>query len=92
MRNLIPPAGDNPTGTIEFRLYGFNAACSGTPVDDVTVTVDGDGSYTTPNPYMPSFSGPDEGEFCWTATYSGDANNTPATAYGAAFYQIGLVD
>jgi len=47
--------GDQPTGTIEFRLYSQGNApggtCFGTPVADETVTVTGNGAYTTPTGY-----------------------------------------
>jgi hypothetical protein len=68
--------GDNPGGTIEFQLYGPSATpvCSGTPVDDETVTVSGNGSYTTPAGATPAQAG----TYWWTASYSGDANNSPA--------------
>ena len=36
--------GDGPTGTITFTLYGPN----GHALDTATVTVNGDGTYTTP--------------------------------------------
>jgi hypothetical protein len=69
--------GDNPTGTIEFQLYGpsATASCSGTAVFDKTVTVTGDGSYPSP-----SFTPAQTGTYWWTASYSGDANNTAVTS------------
>jgi hypothetical protein len=69
-------AGDNPTGTITFNLYGptATASCTGTPVDTETVAVTGNGSYTTPVGATPS----QVGTYWWTASYSGDANNNPA--------------
>ena len=65
-----------PGGTIEFELYGpsATAACSGTPVDDETVTVSGNGGYTTPTGATPSQAG----TYWWTASYSGDTSNNPA--------------
>jgi hypothetical protein len=70
-------AGYNLTGTIEFKLYygGDWLTCSGTPVADETVTVTGNGTHATPNAYLPSLAA----AYIWTATYSGDANNNPAT-------------
>jgi hypothetical protein len=71
--------GDNPTGTIEFKLYDPDATdCSGPVVADETVTVTGNGTYTTPNAIVPDFSGLDA-TYQWTASYSGDATNIPAT-------------
>jgi hypothetical protein len=70
--------GDHPGGTIEFQLYP-TADCSGSPVDDETVTVTGDGAYTTPTGYT---SAP-AGTYSWTASYSGDAaNNATGTTCG----------
>jgi hypothetical protein len=80
--------GDNPTGTIEFKLYGPSAAadCSGTPVDDETVTVSGDGGYTTPAGAKPA----QVGTYWWTASYSGDTSNGPAASgCGAESVTIG---
>ena len=68
--------GSNPTGTIEFKLYGPNTAvCSGSVVADETVTVTGNGTYTTPQGVVP----PASGFYGWAASYSGDAGNTSAT-------------
>ncbi|HSC04380.1 MAG TPA: hypothetical protein VLC49_13705 [Solirubrobacteraceae bacterium] len=66
--------GDNPTGTLTFRLYGpNNATCTGTPADEVTMAVAGNGAYQ-----VPSFTPTAPGVYRWRATYSGDANNNPA--------------
>jgi hypothetical protein len=69
--------GDNPTGTIEFQLWGPGATadCTGTPVFDQTVAVSGNGSYTSP-PFTPSQAG----TYWWAASYSGDTNNSPAAS------------
>ena len=64
--------GYHPTGTIEFQLYP-TADCSGTPADDETAAVTGDGTYTTPAGVTPA-----AGAYSWTAFYSGDTNNAPA--------------
>lgn len=63
--------GNNPTGTITFRVYGPNdATCSGAAVFTSTVPVSGNGNYTsgafTPNAV---------GTYRWIASYSGDAGN-----------------
>jgi len=65
--------GDNPTGTITFNLYGPSSQpdCSTAPVDTETVTVNGNGSYTTLNGAIPA----QEGTYWWTASYGG----TPTT-------------
>ncbi|MDB5357471.1 MAG: hypothetical protein JWN24_3924 [Phycisphaerales bacterium] len=67
--------GFNPTGTIIFTLYnGSNVL-----VDTETVTVNGNGTYTTPTGYMLPTAGAVTGAYQWDATYSGDANNFLAT-------------
>jgi hypothetical protein len=65
--------GYQPTGTIEFQLYA-TPDCSGSPVDDETLTVTGNGTYTTPTGATPAQAG----TYSWTARYSGDTANTPA--------------
>jgi hypothetical protein len=80
--------GYNLTGTIGFKLYGPSATadCSGTAVDDETVTVNGNGSYTTAAGFTPTQAG----TYWWTASYSGDTNNTTASAgCGAESVTIG---
>jgi hypothetical protein len=68
--------GVNPTGTITFTLKGPG----GEIVDVETVTVHGDGTYSTPNGFLPTAIGTDE----WQASYSGDANNPAVTSpFGA---------
>jgi len=63
--------GDNPSGTITFKLYGPTpTTCTGTPVATVTTTVHGDGDYTSPST-TPSGAG----SYVWVASYSGDSNN-----------------
>ncbi|MGD0247384.1 MAG: hypothetical protein ABSB59_44660 [Streptosporangiaceae bacterium] len=70
--------GSSPTGMITFNLYGPSAAasCSGTPVDTETAAVTGNGDYTTPAGATPSQAG----TYWWTASYGGDAGNTPAAS------------
>ncbi len=59
--------GASPTGTLTFTL----TSPGGPVVDTETVTVNGAGTYTTPNGYLPSAVG----TYQWSASYSGDANN-----------------
>jgi hypothetical protein len=59
--------GFNPTGTITFTLD----SPGNTTVDTETVTVNGNGTYTTPTGFIPFAAGTDD----WTAIYSGDVNN-----------------
>ena len=48
-----------------------------------TVTVSGNGTYTTPIGFTLPTSGTVIGTYQWVATYSGDANNNPvASAIG----------
>jgi len=59
------------TGTITFTLYNP----SNVLVDTETVTVCGNGSYTTPTAYTLPTSGTAAGTYQWDAIYSGDSNN-----------------
>ena len=59
------------TGTITFTLY-----LGSTLVDTETVSVSGNGSYTTPTGYTLPTTGTVTGTYQWDATYSGDTNNT----------------
>jgi hypothetical protein len=66
--------GENPTGTITFKLYGASdTGCSEPPVFTSTVTVAGNNDYTSA-----SFVPPTTGVYRWVASYSGDAINNPA--------------
>ena len=70
--------GYHPTGTITFTLF-----LGGALLDTETVTVSGNGSYTTPTGYTLPSSGMVTGTYEWLANYSGDANNNPSgTALG----------
>ena len=69
--------GVNPTGTITFNLYGPNdATCANPPVFTDTETVSGNGNYTTNPAFVPTAIG----VYRWTASYSGDVLNDPATS------------
>jgi hypothetical protein len=66
--------GFNPTGTITFNLYGpGDATCSAAAVFTSTVPVAGNGNYPSA-----SFTPTATGTYRWIASYSGDANNSPA--------------
>jgi sugar lactone lactonase YvrE len=67
--------GFSPGGSITFILYA-TANCSGPAVDQEQVAVGGNGTYVTPVGYGSSGAG----NYQWTVTYSGDANNLPATS------------
>ena len=68
--------GFRPTGSIVFTLFHNGGS---TPVDTETVTVNGNGTYTTPTGFtLPTF-GTVTGTYQWDATYSGDTNNQTAS-------------
>ncbi|MGH9125184.1 MAG: hypothetical protein ACRDZ8_10730 [Acidimicrobiales bacterium] len=74
--------GFSPTGTITFNLFGpGDAACTGTAAFSTTVTVNGDGSYTS-EPFISTAVG----TYQWLASYDGDPDSLPAgpTACGEA--------
>lgn len=64
-------------GTIDFRVYGpDDATCSGTAVfSDLANAVSGNGDYTS-DAFTPSAVG----TYKWVVSYSGDANNSPASS------------
>ena len=67
--------GSNPTGTLTFQLFGpGNGDCSGTPIFTSSVTVAGNGSYTSA-----AFTPSAPGTYRWVVIYSGDANNAAVT-------------
>jgi uncharacterized repeat protein (TIGR01451 family) len=67
--------GSDPTGTITFDLYD-NSTCSGTPLDEETASVSGNGTYTTST----GFTSTKAITYYWVARYGGDTNNKKATA------------
>ena len=73
--------GDVPTGTITFKLFGpTDATCAGTPAFTNTVTVTGNGTYSTSKGFKSNAAG----TWHWTATYSGDAINLLSSTACAA--------
>uniref|UniRef100_UPI0005945613 DUF11 domain-containing protein n=1 Tax=Gorillibacterium massiliense TaxID=1280390 RepID=UPI0005945613 len=72
-------AGYYPTGTITFRLLAPDGA---TTVDTETVTVNGNGTYTTPTGFTLPSTGSVAGTYTWTASYGGDSNNAAASDQG----------
>jgi hypothetical protein len=65
--------GVNPTGSITFKLFDLSdPTCSGTPIFTNTVSVNGNGTYSTSSGFTGAVA---EGTYHWTATYSGDPNN-----------------
>ena len=68
--------GYNETGSLTFTLYAQDGT---TVLDSETVTVSGNGTYTTPTGYTLPTTGAVAGTYQWVASYDGDANNTSAT-------------
>ena len=60
--------GDGPTGTVTFTLTAPN----GSTADTQTVSVNGDGTYSTPTGVLAT----QVGTYYWVAAYSGDTDNT----------------
>ena len=77
--------GYNPTGTITFTLFHNGGT---TPVDTETVTVSGNGTYTTPTGFPLPSTGTAIGTYQWDATYNGDGNNNGASDTGSAAEQV----
>ena len=71
------------TGSITFTLY-----LGSTLVDTETVSVSGNGSYTTPTGYTLPTTGTVTGTYQWDASYNGDSNNTSASENNAAAEQV----
>ncbi len=81
--------GSSPTGSITFSLYAPSQTCgSGAPAYTQTVTISGDGSYSTTNTTVANMAG----TWSWTAMYSGDSNNSGATsACGTETVSVAMV-
>jgi hypothetical protein len=90
--------GDNPTGAITFSLWapGVTPGCirgkgCTYPVYSDTVTVRGDGAYSTATGSNPGgYTANALGTYQWVASYSGDANNySTVTNFGAEPVTVG---
>jgi uncharacterized repeat protein (TIGR01451 family) len=88
--------GASPVGTITFDLYD-NPNCSGDPVHEETVSVDGNGTYETADGVQLNTAG----TYYWVATYNGDDNNKtamsgcgdePVSVKGAAIHILKTAD
>jgi uncharacterized repeat protein (TIGR01451 family) len=66
--------GASPTGTIVWNVYRTNDMTCSNSLGTVQDTVNGDGTYTSPD-FMP----PSVGGYQWVATYSGDSQNVTAS-------------
>ncbi|WP_427887348.1 prealbumin-like fold domain-containing protein [Kribbella sp. GL6] len=68
----------SPTGSVTFKLFApADATCSGSAAFSQTVTVSGNGTYSTSNA---AFVASTLGTWRWLVTYSGDGNNNPTTS------------
>jgi uncharacterized repeat protein (TIGR01451 family) len=76
--SVILGGGFHPTGTITFTLLAPGGGAVGTE----TVTVSGNGTYTTPTGFTLPAAGTVTGTYQWEASYSGDANNSAAIDQG----------
>lgn len=84
--SAVLSAGYYETGTITFTLHGP----SGNLVDTETVTVNGNGTYTTPTSYtLPTTAA--TGTYQWDASYSGDGNNNAASETDNTNEQVTVV-
>ncbi len=75
--------GYHETGTITFTLF-----LGSTLVDTETVTVSGNGTYTTPTGYTLPTTGTVTGTYQWDATYNGDGNNNTVSDTNATNEQV----
>jgi hypothetical protein len=72
----IISGGQNPTGTVTFRLYGpDDATCARPAAFTTSRPVTGNGTYTS-DMLVPTVPG----VYRWVASYSGDANNAAVTS------------
>lgn len=69
--SAVLAGGNAPTGTITFKVFGpNNATCSGSGASTSTVSVAGNGTYTSAPVTVTK-----AGTYRYTASYGGDANN-----------------
>ena len=73
------------TGDITFTLY-----CGNSLVDTETVSVSGNGSYTTPTGYTLPTTGTVTGTYQWDASYGPDGNNNAASDNNNANEQVAV--
>src|SRR6185503_637218 len=77
--NLTGTGGAAAGGTITFKLYG-PSSCTTLAYTSPTVTVSGNGTYTTPDPQFVPLS---TGTYYWVAVYSGSSPNTNGVTHNA---------
>ena len=94
LSNITPPtltdtatlaAGYYETGDITFTLYYGNSL-----VDTETVSVSGNGSYTTPTGYTLPTTGTVTGTYQWDASYGPDGNNNSVSDNNNANEQVAV--
>lgn len=83
----ILSGGSNPGGTITFKIFGpNNPTCTGNPLSTTSVTVKGNGTYTSA-PFTPTAPG----TYTFSVAYGGDAANAVAlSACGAAHETVAV--
>jgi hypothetical protein len=81
--STVLSGGSNPTGTITFTLYQGS-----TLLDTESVTVSGNGTYTTPTGYTLPTSGTVTGTYQWNVSYIGDTNNNAVSLKNSAAEQV----
>jgi uncharacterized protein YfaP (DUF2135 family) len=74
--SAVLSGGSSPTGSIVFALMAPDGS---TTVDTETVTVNGNGAYTTPTGYTLPTTGTVIGTYQWNVSYGGDINNNSAS-------------
>ena len=77
--------GYNETGFVTFTLYYDGGA---TAVDTETVSVSGNGSYSTPTGFTLPSNAAATGTYQWDASYSGDVNNDAVSDVDNADEQV----
>jgi PEP-CTERM motif len=80
----ILAGGFNPTGILTFTATSL----VGSVVDTETVTVNGNGTYSTPAGVTLPTNGTVTGTYTWTGSYSGDPGNHSAGDQGGSTEQV----
>lgn len=77
---ILSGATTDATGYIVFTAYpAYQPTCSGGQIYSMSVTVVGNQTYSSGN-FIPDLTpAPTVGNYYWTISYSGDANNNPVT-------------
>jgi hypothetical protein len=78
--SAVLSGGYQPTGTLTFVLMSPSSAI----IDTEIVTVNGNGTYTTPTGFTLPTAGAVTGTYHWAVTYSGDGNNNATNSLSAS--------